>query len=95
MKNRYEVMYILRTDAENGNYAEEIGEFESLVENNGGEVEDVDEWGVRSLAYQINHQKEGYYVLMEFSFDSSDLPVLEEKLKLADNVLRYLVVKKE
>ncbi len=88
-------MYILREDNENGDHSDEISEIKDTVEKGGGEVENIDEWGVRTLAYEINKQKEGYYVLVEFSYESSQLFELEEKWKLADNVLRHLVVRKD
>lgn len=97
MKNRYEMMYILRTDGDNGNgdYSDQIKGFKQWMEERGAEIENTDEWGVRSLAYEINKESEGYYVLMEFLCEGSKLSELEERFKLSDKVLRHLVVRKD
>ncbi len=97
MKNRYELMYILKTESDNetSDYSDQIRGFEEWMEQRGAEIENIDEWGVRSLAYEINNESEGYYVLMEFSYESSNLSELEEKFKLSDKVLRHLLVRKD
>lgn len=97
MKNRYELMYILKADNDkgNGDYSDQIRGFEEWMEQRGAEIENIDEWGIRSLAYEINKESEGYYVLMEFSCEESKLSELEEKFKLSDKVLRHLLVRKD
>jgi small subunit ribosomal protein S6 len=63
------------------------------VEQNGGKVEAVDEWGQRKLAYEINYIKEGYYVLMTFE-SGPELPAeLERNYNISDSVLRYNVIR--
>lgn len=97
MKNRYELMYILKSAGDNGegDYSGHIEGFKQWMEERGAEIENIDEWGVRSLAYEINKESQGYYVLMEFSYESSNLSELEEKFKLSDKVLRHLLVRKD
>ena len=61
----------------------------------GGEVEEVDVWGNRKLAYTIQKKNEGYYVLINFKAEN-DLPKeLDRKLRISDDILRYLIVNKE
>ena len=62
--NQYEVMYVVDTALEDSARSELINRFAELVAKNGGEVERIDEWGKRRLAYAINYKTEGYYVLM-------------------------------
>ena len=65
------------------------------MKKNGGEIDRVDEWGKRRLAYAINYKTEGYYVLMYIKAPS-DLPrELERNLQISDSVLRYLVIRYE
>ena len=71
--NKYEVMYVLDAALEDQARQDVISRFSSVVENNGGKVERVDEWGKRRLAYPINYKTEGYYVLMYMSAPS-ELP---------------------
>ena len=93
--NQYEVMYVIDTALEDRARTELINRFNELVVKNGGEVERVDEWGKRRLAYAINYKTEGYYVLMYIKAPA-DLPrELERNLKISESVLRYLVIRYE
>ena len=93
--NQYEVMYVIDAALEDSARVELINRFSDLVKKNGGEIDRVDEWGKRRLAYAINYKTEGYYVLM-YVKAPSDLPrELERNLQIADSVLRYLVVRYE
>ena len=93
--NQYEVMYVIDTALEDSARTELINRFNERVVKNGGEVERVDEWGKRRLAYAINYKTEGYYVLMYIKAPA-DLPrELERNLKISESVLRYLVIRYE
>ena len=93
--NQYEVMYVIDTALEDQVRNDLIARFSSLVAQNGGNVDRVDEWGKRRLAYSINYKTEGYYVLM-FITAPSDLPrELERNLQISESVLRYLVIRFE
>lgn len=93
--NQYEVMYVIDPALEDGARVELINRFSELVKKNGGEVDRVDEWGKRRLAYAINYKTEGYYVLMYIKAPSSLPQELERNLQIADSVLRYLVIRYE
>ena len=93
--NQYEVMYVIDPALEDGARVELINRFSELVKKNGGEVDRVDEWGKRRLAYAINYKTEGYYVLMYIKAPSSLPQELERNLQSADAVLRYLVIRYE
>ena len=68
-----------------------IGKFSDLIKNN-GTLEGVDEWGKRKLAYDINYESEGYYVLYNFE-SKPDFPAeLERVISITDGVLRSMVV---
>ena len=93
--NQYEVMYVIDAALEDGARVELINRFSELVKKNGGEIDRVDEWGKRRLAYAINYKTEGYYVLMYIK-GPSELPrELERNMQIADSVLRYLGVRYE
>ena len=93
--NQYEVMYVIDPALEDGARVELINRFSDLVKKNGGEIDRVDEWGKRRLAYAINYKTEGYYVLMYIQ-GPSELPrELERNFKINDKVLRYLVIRYE
>ena len=93
--NQYEVMYVIDTTLDDQARAALINRFSELVVANGGQVDRVDEWGKRRLAYAINYKTEGYYVLMYIQ-GPSELPrELERNFKINDKVLRYLVIRYE
>ena len=91
--NQYEVMYVVDAALEDSARSELINRFNELVVKNGGEVERVDEWGKRRLAYAIDYKVEGYYVLMQFSAGPDVPKELERNLQINENVIRSQVVK--
>ncbi|MBQ2700482.1 MAG: 30S ribosomal protein S6 [Clostridia bacterium] len=93
--NRYELTYIIDTVLEESARKELIEKFNQLIVANGGEVEKVDEWGKRRLAYAIDYKTEGYYVLTTFKANPDVPREIERNLQINDSVIRYLVVKLE
>lgn len=92
--NKYEVLYILDAKIDDAAKDALIEKFKGVVEFAGGAVENVDKWGVKKLAYEINFKSEGYYVLMNFTANA-DLPQeLERQMRITDEVMRFIVVKK-
>ena len=70
---------------------ESVEKFSKLISAN-GELESIDEWGKRTLAYEINDEAEGFYVLYNFNCAPSFPYELERKLRIDESILRYLVV---
>ena len=93
--NQYEVMYVIDTALEEQARTDLINRFSGLVELNGGQVDRVDEWGKRRLAYAINYKTEGYYVLMYIAAPAELPRELERNLQINENVLRYMVIRYE
>ncbi len=61
----------------------------------GGEVNSVNSWGKRKLAYAIRGEREGHYVLLEFSADPAQIGGLEQSLRISEDVMRFLVTRQE
>ena len=94
--NRYELTYIIDTALEEEARKELIEKISSLIAQNGGEVEKVDETrGKRRLAYPINDKPEGYYVLVTMQAPAELPKEIERNLRINENVLRSLVIKVE
>jgi len=91
----YEVVYILDPALEEAAVTSKLDAFHALAIAQGGEVTDVDHWGNRQLAYPVEKQTTGYYVVAQFSAAAEALPEFERLLKLDGEVLRYLVVLNE
>jgi small subunit ribosomal protein S6 len=89
---KYEVLLILPPDADEQvvvRVADRITQ--TLSQRGGGQVDKLDRWGRRRLAYEIAHQTEGYYLLVEFTAEPSAIVELERVLSLADEVIRHKV----
>ncbi len=93
--NQYEVMYVIDAALEDSARIELIDRFSELVKKNGGEIDRVDEWGKRRLAYAINYKTEGYYVLMYIKAPSEMPKELERNFQINDKILRSLVIRYE
>ncbi len=93
--NQYEVMYVIDAALEDSARTELINRFSDLVKKNGGEVDRVDEWGKRRLAYAIQYKTEGYYVLMYIKAPAELPREIERNMQISDSVLRYLTVRYE
>ncbi len=91
----YELMVIFRPTLDAGAVAEETEKVAALIQSNGGTVAQTKVWGRRKLAYAIDDQSEGSYVLYYFNLAPAALQSFEFNLKLDENVLRYMVVKSE
>jgi small subunit ribosomal protein S6 len=90
----YEVLYIVRADLDDDKVQDIIKRVNTLIEKAGGSVERTNIWGKRKLAYEVKHQKEGSYVLQDFQIGPDRIPELEAALKITEEVLRHLVVRK-
>ena len=93
--NQYEVMYVIDAALEDSARIELIDRFSELVKKNGGEIDRVDEWGKRRLAYAINYKTEGYYVLMYIKAPAELPKELERNFQISDKILRSLIIRYE
>lgn len=91
--NKYETLFVLASGLEESAYDAAVEKFSAVVTGRGGEIETVDKWGMRKLAYPIDHKTDGYYVVMRYSADSETPDELERQLRLSDDVIRFLTVK--
>ena len=94
--NRYELTYIIDTALEEEARKELIEKISSLIAQNGGEVEKVDEtWGKRRLAYPINDEEEGVYTVINFTSEPSFPAELDRVYKITEGVMRSLIIAHE
>lgn len=93
--NKYENLYVITPELEEEAIKAIIEKFSGIITANGGEIESVDEWGKRRLAYPINYKTEGYYVLVNYTAEASVPKEIERNLQISDSILRYLTVKVE
>ena len=91
----YELVYIINPALEEDTRKELIARFSGMIEQNGGTVDTIDEWGKRRLAYPINDLPEGYYVLVRYTAGPTVPKEIERNMGITDNVLRYLTTRIE
>jgi small subunit ribosomal protein S6 len=92
-KNYYEFTYIINPVLEEDMFKETVDKVNKLIEDNGGEIDEVDEWGLRQFAYDIDKKGSGYYVNMYFTAPAEAIASVERQLRIDDNVLRFLTLK--
>ena len=91
---KYELLFIIDNSAADEAKEAIIAKMSQLVTDNGGSVEKVDKWGAKKLAYPINFKEDGYYVLMNFECEPALIAEMERQLRINDQVMRHMVVKK-
>jgi small subunit ribosomal protein S6 len=94
MKRAYEVAVIVRLDGDETQINNTVEQVRGWIEAETlGEVRKIDRWGRRKLAYEIDKQREGFYVFLESQIEPHAIKEIERNLNLSPNVLRYLVVR--
>lgn len=91
----YEVMYLLDPEYAEEGLEEKKERLKAIVEGGNGEVQSVDEWGKKRLAYEINGVNEGVYLLIEFNASSEDVDDISEMSNVEEGVIRYQVFRNE
>ena len=87
---KYEVLYVLNPNLTEEETQAVVEKFKTLIEQN-GTIDEMEEWGKRKLAYEINYLSEGYYVLVKFTSGPEFPAELDRVLGITDGVIRSLV----
>ena len=93
--SKYELAVVVSAKLEDDARAEVIEKVIALVTRFGGNITDVDEWGKKRLAYEIQKMKEAYYYFIHFESETTTPGEIEERIRIMDGVIRYLCVKQE
>lgn len=93
--NKYELAVVVSAKIEDEERAAVVDKCKALIERFGGTITNVDDWGKKRLVYEIQKMKEGFYYFIQFEAESSAPAEIESRIRIMDNVLRYLVVKNE
>lgn len=89
----YELMVILDPNLEERTVAPSLDTYLNVVRNDGGSVENVDVWGRRRLAYEINKNAEGIYAVVSLQAEPATVKELDRQLSLNESVLRTKVIR--
>jgi small subunit ribosomal protein S6 len=92
MMRDYETLMVLHPDLPEAQTRETVDRARRLLEEGGAQIRQIQEWGMRDLAYPIRKQQRGYYVLFEYVSSADAVKELERNLKIADEMLRFISV---
>ena len=95
MTHQYELMVILDPEIDERTVAPSLDKFLNVIRNDGGTVDNIDIWGRRRLAYEINKKSEGIYAVVNFTANSDATVELDRQLKLSEAVMRTKVLRAE
>jgi len=90
--NKYELCVVVSAAIEDEERAQTVEKCKALIERFGGTITEVDDWGKKRLAYEIQKMKEAYYYFIRFDADSTAPAEIESRVRIMDNVVRYLCV---
>ena len=93
--NKYELALVLNAKVEDDVRTAALEKAKGYIARYGGTITNVDEWGKKRLAYEIQKMREGYYYFIQFEADATCPAELERHVRIMDNVLRYLIVRPE
>lgn len=92
---QYETMYIIKSSIDEAAKAALVEELHGIITNHGGKIENVDDWGLKDFAYEIDGMSKGYYVVTTYSVDVEGLNEFKRLLGINGNVVRSLTINTE
>ena len=94
--NKYELAVVVSAKLEDDERAATVEKVKNMIAKHGGTITNVDEWGKKRLAYEIQKMKEGFYYFIQFESEDSDCPnEVEDHVRIMEPVIRYLCVKQD
>ncbi len=93
--SRYELALVVSAKIEDEARAAVVEKAKAYVERFGGTITEVEEWGKKRLAYEIQKMREGFYYFIQFEAETTCPAELEARMRIMDGVLRYLIVNKD
>jgi len=93
--SKYELAVVLNAKIEDDERAKALEKVKGYVTRFGGTISDIDEWGKKKLAYDIQKMPEGYFYFIHFEAETSAPAEIENRIRIMDNVLRFLIVNQD
>lgn len=90
---KYELMYIVKPHLEEDKRTALVESLHAILTDNGATIENVDEWGLRDLAYEIDHLTKGYYVVVTFTSDERAINEFDRLTRINADVIRHMIVR--
>jgi len=93
--NKYELCVVVSAKLEDEARATIVDKCKEYIAKAEGTITNVDEWGKKKLAYEVNHEKEGFYYFIQFDAEAGAPAQIEDRVRIMDNVLRFLCVRQD
>jgi len=93
--NKYELALVVNAKVEDDVRTATVEKAKEYIARYGGTVTEVEDWGKKRLAYEIQHMKEGYYYFIKFDAEANVPGSLEQAVRIMDNVIRFLCIRQE
>lgn len=93
--NKYELTVVVNAMIEDEERTATIDKVKAYVERFGGQITNVDEWGKKRLAYEVQKMHEGFYYFIQFEADTTAPAEIESRVRIMDNVIRFLCVRQD
>ncbi len=92
---KYELALVLNAKLEDDARSAKLEKIKEMIAHFGGTITNVDDWGKKKLAYDIQKMSEGFYYFIQFDAEATTPAELEERLRIEENVIRYLCVRQD
>jgi small subunit ribosomal protein S6 len=93
MANQYETVFIATPVLSDQQMKETVDKFKGMIEQSGGKIIHEESWGLKKLAYNIQHKSTGFYHMLEFAMDGAAIKKLETEYLRDERILRFLTMK--
>jgi len=93
--NKYELAVVVNAKIEDDERTAVVNKCKAYIERFGGTVTNVDEWGKKRLAYEVQKMKEAFYYFIQFEAESTAPAEIEGRIRIMDNVIRFLCVRQD
>ena len=92
---KYEIMYIINASLDEAQFTAVQDRLHQTITNNQGTIDNVDDWGIKEFAYEIDHMKKGDYVVINVTANNEGIAEFQRLSRISNNVVRIMVVKTE
>ena len=92
---KYELAVVVSANVDDEVRNATLEKVKKLIERFGGQITNVDDWGKRRLAYEVDHMKEAFYYFIQFDAEPTAPADIEQRVRIKDNVLRFLCVRRD
>ena len=92
---KYELAVVVSAKIEDDERAKVVDKVKALIERFGGQITNIDEWGKKRLAYEIQKMREGFYYFIQFDADETVPANVEKNIRIMENVIRFLCIRQD